>query len=213
MEKYEFSSVDMKYVLENPELYIIPECLKICRVLWSKGIDTVQCSNYDKKETTYWIEIDDRTLSEENRKYIFNMLDSKNPHFGEDIRFHHPVISAERTENGLSILENIANEFAIQDTSEFKTDEKILNEYRKKDGSFYFDDFGYIDRNINPERANATIEDALAELDLTYYIKEEGKLFNSKHAYDVHMNYIKELNKNRLNIAKVLKLVREKKER
>ena len=212
MKKYEFSSVDMEYVLENPELYIIPECLKICRILWSKGIDTVQCSNYDVGETSYWIEIDDRTLSDDNRKYIFCMLDRKNPHFGEDIRFHHPVITAERTENGLRVLENIANSFIIQDTNQFKSDARILNEYKTEGGSYYIDDAGYLLKTINPERESATIEDALAELDLTYYVKDEGRLYNSKHAYDVHMNYIKELDKKRLDIARVLRLVREKKD-
>ena len=212
MEKYVFSSVDMEYVLENPELYIIPECLKICRILWSKGIDTVQCSNYDVGETSYWIEIDDRTLSDDNRKYIFSMLDRKNSHFGEDIRFHHPVITAERTKNGLRVLENIANSFIIQDTNQFKSDNRILNEYKTEGGSYYIDDSGYLLKSVNPERESATIEDALAELDLTYYVKDEGRLYNSKHAYDVHMNYIKELNKKRLDIAKVLRLVREKKD-
>ena len=212
MEKYEFGSVSMEYVLENPELYIIPECLKICRILWSKGIDTVQCSNYEERETTYWVEIDDETLSDENRKYIFKMLDSNNPNFGEDIRFHHPVIMAERTNRGLEQLEKIANSFSIQDTKKFKDNETILTEYKRHGGKLYIDDCGSIHSDFNPERSNATLDDALKEIDLTYYDKQEGRLYLSERNYDVHQNYMKELKKQRERIAKVLRLVREKEE-
>ena len=111
MEKYIFSSVPMEYVLENPELYIIPELLGLCQILWNNGIDTVQCSNYEERETTYWIEIDERTLSDENRKYVYKMLDNKHPNFGEDIRFHHPVITVDRTKEGLLLLEQLAKIF------------------------------------------------------------------------------------------------------
>ena len=75
MEKYEFPPVDIDYVLDNPELYIIPECLEICKIFWAKGIDTTQCSNYNKisEGKTYWVEIDMRTLSDENRKKVYDM--------------------------------------------------------------------------------------------------------------------------------------------
>ncbi|MBQ3475081.1 MAG: hypothetical protein IJH20_02825 [Bacilli bacterium] len=215
MEKYEFQPCPIEDVIENPELYIIPECLEICKIFWSKGIDTTQCSNYNKisEGKTYWVEIDIHTLSDENRKKVYDMYDSESPNINEDMITHNPRFKASRDEKGIELLKEIASSFFIQDSRDYTSDAEILAKYKRHGGEWFIASDGSIRSKNNPERENATIEDALAELDLTYYIKEEGKLFNSKHAYDVHMNYIKELNKNRLRIAKVLKLVREKKER
>lgn len=214
MEKYEFPPVDIDYVLDNPELYIIPECLEICKIFWAKGIDTTQCSNYNKisEGKTYWVEIDMRTLSDENRKKVYDMYDSNYHNISEDMITHNPRFSASRDEKGIEILKEIANSFFIQDSRDYIPDEEILATYKRHGGEWFIDSDGAIRTHNNPERERATIEDALAELDITYYVKEEGRLYNSKHAYDVHMNYIKELNNKRLDIAKVLRLVREKKD-
>ena len=125
---------------------------------------------------------------------------------------HNPRFSASRDEKGIELLKEIANSFFIQDSRDYTPDEEILATYKRHGGEWFIDSDGVIRTHNNPERERATIEDALAELDITYYVKEEGKLYNSKHAYDVHMNYIKELNNKRLDIAKVLRLVREKKD-
>ena len=215
MEKFEFEPCPIEDVIENPELYIIPECLDICKIFWSKGIDTTQCSNYNKisEGKTYWVEIDMCTLSDENRKKVFDMYDNNSHNISEDIITHNPRFRASRDEKGIELLKEIANSFCIQDSRNYVTDDEILDKYKRHGGEWFIASDGSIRSKNNPERENATIEDALAELDLTYYIKEDGKMFNNKHAYDVHMNYIRELNKKRLNIAKVLKLVRDKKEK
>lgn len=215
MEKFEFRPCPIEDVIENPELYIIPECLEICKIFWSKGIDTTQCSNYNKisEGKTYWVEIDIHTLSDENRKKVYDMYDSENPNINEDMITHNPRFRASRDEKGIELLKEIASSFSIQDSRDYTSDTEILATYKRHGGEWFIDSDGAIRSHNNPERENATIEDALSELDLTYYIKEEGKLYKSKHAYDVHMNYIRELNEKRLDIAKVLKLVREKKER
>ena len=209
MAKYEYTSVDMKYVLENPEEYIIPECLVACKILWEKGIDTVQCSNNEERETTYWIEIDERTLSEENKKYVYKMLDSKNPEFGEDIRFHHPVIISKRTKEGIIRLNELADSFAIQDTCRFVDNASILDSYKRRGGKLYIANDGSIHSDYNPDKVNATLEDALNELDLTYYSGFEGKLFLDKHGFDIHVNYQNNLQKAREKFVKTLKIIKK----
>jgi hypothetical protein len=194
MQKYEFTSVPMEDVLENPELYIIPELLGICRILWDKGIDTFQCSNYAENEITYWIEINAESLSNENMCYIRNMWDSHNPHFGQDIRSHYPVIKVDRTSDGLAILKELAESFQIQDTRSYLTNESILSRYKRHGGDLEILPDGCIRSMINPERANATLEDALKEVDMTLYSFEEGRLYLSKRALDVHNNYLNSLN-------------------
>ena len=211
MEKYVFSSVPMEYVLENPELYIIPELLGLCQILWNNGIDTVQCSNYEERETTYWIEIDEGTLSDENRKYVYKMLDSKHPNFGEDIRFHHPVITVEKTEEGLSLLKQLVESFADQDTTRYITAEDLIERYKRHGGKIEVLPDGSIRSSFNPERKNATIEDALKEVDTSLYVEEEGRLYSDQRALDVHINYLNKLNKSRQRFVKTLKLINNQK--
>ena len=66
---YQYSAVDMKTVMSNPEEYIIPENLEACRLLWSKNIFTKMNNNYDNDYS--WITIN--TLSPENQE-LFNSL-------------------------------------------------------------------------------------------------------------------------------------------
>jgi hypothetical protein len=211
MEKYIFSSVPMEYVLENPELYIIPELLGLCQILWNNGIDTVQCSNYEERETTYWIEIDERTLSDENRKYVYKMLDNKHPNFGEDIRFHHPVITVDRTKEGLLLLEQLVKSFSYQDTTRYITEEDLIERYKRHGGKIEILPDGSIRSVFNPERENATIEDALKEVDTSLYVEEEGRLYADQRALDVHINYLNKLNKGRQQLVKTLKLINKQK--
>ncbi len=211
MEKYIFSSVPMEYVLENPELYIIPELLGLCQILWNNGIDTVQCSNYEERETTYWIEIDERTLSDENRKYVYKMLDNKHPNFGEDIRFHHPVITVDRTKEGLLLLEQLVKSFSYQDTTRYITEEDLIERYKRHGGKIEILPDGSIRSVFNPERENATIEDALKEVDTSLYVEEEGRLYADQRALDVHINYLNKLNKGRQQFVKTLKLINKQK--
>ena len=68
---YQYKPIPTEYVMDNPEQFIIPECIDCCRLLWSKGIDTFQCGNYDDSlENGFWIEIDTGSLSEENLKLL-----------------------------------------------------------------------------------------------------------------------------------------------
>ena len=46
MPRYQYSQTPTRLVKENPEEYIIPDCLEACKILWDKGIDTVECSNF-----------------------------------------------------------------------------------------------------------------------------------------------------------------------
>ena len=76
MAQYQYSLVDVQYVKQNPEEFIIPDCLDACKILWEKGIDTTQCSNFEDKNCR-WIEIDVACLSKENYNYLYNMINSK----------------------------------------------------------------------------------------------------------------------------------------
>lgn len=71
----EVSQTSMEEVENNPEKFIMTECIPACKELWSKDIYTFMVSNYIG-ENGIWIEIYDE-ISDENLKYL-KSLKSKN---------------------------------------------------------------------------------------------------------------------------------------
>lgn len=74
---YGYSEVDMRFVYQEPEEFIIPENLEACKLLWSKNIFTKMCNNYDNDFS--WITFN--CLSPENQK-IFDDLSLVDERFG-----------------------------------------------------------------------------------------------------------------------------------
>ena len=46
---YHYSVVDIEYVVENIDEYIIPENQAACKLLWSKNIFTIMSNNYENE--------------------------------------------------------------------------------------------------------------------------------------------------------------------
>ena len=66
---YQYSAIDMRVVMNNPEEFIIPENLEACKLLWSKNIFTKMNNNYDNDYS--WITIS--RFSPENQE-LFDAL-------------------------------------------------------------------------------------------------------------------------------------------
>ena len=64
----EKSQVSMEEVENNPEKFIMTECIPACKELWSKNIYTFMVSNYTDKNSI-WIEIYTE-ISDENLEYL-----------------------------------------------------------------------------------------------------------------------------------------------
>ena len=78
--QYDYQPSEVEFVMEHAEQFIIPECIECCRILWSKGIDTFQCGNYnDIIENGFWVEIDTESLSEENKNILENLKKINSP--------------------------------------------------------------------------------------------------------------------------------------
>ena len=74
---YQYSAVDMKLVMSNPEEFIIRENLEACKLLWSKNIFTKMTNNYENDYS--WITLN--TLSPENQE-IFDSMRFVDKRFG-----------------------------------------------------------------------------------------------------------------------------------
>ena len=76
--------VDMEYVEQNPERFIMPECLPACKVLWDKNIYTYMVS--DSYDSEAWIELEMRALSQENLEYLLS-LENKGVHLNHGYHY------------------------------------------------------------------------------------------------------------------------------
>lgn len=198
MQKYQAGPTDVNLVMENPELYIIPECLEACKILWNKGSDTTQCSNYSENDTDYWIEIDRSCLSDENYRFVYGMINNqKNSHFDINFMTHNPCISVPKSANAVKALCELANSFELQDTNNYVSEEEYLDSYKRTNGEYIILDNGNVGRNYNQKYMCATIEEAVkANGDEALYIPEEGRIYANKHALYVHQNYLHNIENN-----------------
>jgi len=187
--------------MENPEQFIIPECIEACKLLWSKGIDTYQCGNYeDIPEKGFWIEIDTNSLSNENLQILNEMSRSDNRvYYSEGLQEQHNyIIRVNRINNSNPSQElcEIAENLLLQDTMFYMTDEDLLDRYKRVGGEGKVDEYGNVYYDINPKRQNATLAEALSQIDHPeLYVVNEGRLYRNHHALNVHFNYLNEIKK------------------
>ena len=199
--RYQYMPTSVEEVMKNPEEFIIPECMECCKLLWSKGIDTRQCGNYDDAlGNGFWIELEYDTLSDENKKKLEEMskTDSR-VYFAEGLHEEHTYrMMVERIDNPNASDElcEIASNLSLQDTCLFTTDEDLLDQYKRVGGEYKTDDYGNLYHDINPEREGATLYDALTAVsNPELYVAKEGRLYHSQHALNVHKNYLEQIDK------------------
>ena len=199
--RYQYMPTSIEDVMKNPEQYIIPECMECCKILWSKGIDTYQCGNYDDAlGLGFWVEVDYDTLSDENKKKLEEI--SKNDsrvYFAEGLQGQHTYrMRVERVNNpnASDELSEIARNLLLQDTCLFTIDEDLLDQYKKVGGEYKIDETGNAYCDYNPERVDATLYDALKSIEHPeLYVAKEGRLYHSQHALNVHKNYLEQIDK------------------
>ncbi len=211
MNNYEYPEVDMDIVLANPEIFIIPECLEACKILWSKNIETRMCSNYSF-DTHYWIDFD--LISDENKK-LFERLCKDDPRYCIDRRIHsHRISSRLQKEEAAQELIELASIFSTQDVHKvnYYTEEQFLNRYKHFSANdqderniFTVDEYGRLHTALNPDKANATLEEALlAENMSELYVPEEGRIYKTKRALEWHNHYLESLQINKQKKLSIL---------
>lgn len=158
--RYQYMPNPTEFVMKHPEEFIIPECIECCKLLWSKGIDTFQCGNYeDPIENGFWVEIDTRSLSNENKSILDEMSDGDSRvFFNEGLQGQHNYIIRVSRINNLNASQelcDIANNLMLQDTISYTTAEDLLDRYKRVGGELKLTETGVAYSEINPERENA----------------------------------------------------------
>lgn len=198
MPKYQYGLTDIKYVKQNPEEYIIPDCLEACKILWSKGIDTTQCSNYE--DNFRYIEIDSKSLSADNYKLIYElcrkqkgfMIGKNAISTTHDPRIYSDIIGVEAANE----LCNLANMLLLQDTNKYVTTDEYLDYYKRLGGELKVLPNGNVQSDYNPEKKNATLSEALTYYnEWNLYVEEENRIYESEYDLDWHLHYLNIVNR------------------
>ena len=128
-QAYQYSAVDMNYVYQTPEEFIIPENLEACKLLWSKNIFTVMCNNYDNEDS--WITIS--TLDESNQKLFDELCESHPENFGQTwggVGITVPIQPA-KGRDAFAAFKPLIELFSYQDVQKdgYMSKEEFLNYY------------------------------------------------------------------------------------
>lgn len=109
---YQYSRVDMKVVMDDPEEFIIPENLEACKLLWSKNIFTKMCNNYDNDYS--WITVSD--LSPENQALFqeYALIDKRFGLTWGGIGFKVPIVPGEGNDT-YEAFKELIELFLVQD--------------------------------------------------------------------------------------------------
>lgn len=157
---YQYSVVDMKLVMSNPEEFIIPENLEACKLLWSKNIFTKMTNNYDNDYS--WITIQE--FSPENHE-LFQSLCSVDKRFGltwGGIGFKIPIVPGEGNDT-FEAFKELIDLFPVQDV--------------QKDGCMTAEDFliyyaGCYRMDYTPEYLELTAKMMSPDGDVLLYNRE-----------------------------------------
>lgn len=216
---YQYSVVDMKIVMNNPEEFIIPENLEACKLLWSKNIFTKMTNNYENDYS--WITISN--LSLENQE-LFDSLRLCDKRFGYTyggMGFNVPVVPGPGNDTFEAFKEIIDNfqmqdvqkdgcmtteEFMIYYTDCFKMEytleyQELVSRMMSPDGDVLvynkeFEQFmnnNSIRRRIrvfDPSKMTKSLEEYIADsMFADYYDPENGMIYYNDMYYQAHMRY------------------------
>jgi len=186
--QYQYADVDLDIVIDDPNEYIIPECLPACKVLWDKNIETYMVSNRedDNLYVLVW------NLSDEN-KTLFEDLMKKDSRFKFSTYRNTYAIEVDGiTEKASLELKSLANLLLFQDTLRFVSGEAFLENFKTTDGEYSVDENYNIIRLKNPKLENVTLSEALKETGKEeLYVKEEDRVYENIMYLRWHQKYLK----------------------
>jgi hypothetical protein len=201
--QYGHGNTDMEIVMNNPEEYIIPECLSACKALWEKNIFTYMVSNYDNE--SFYIQISPTYLSDENMAIMYKKIEEDPESYG----FSYNKLLSLATprnirkkgvfdEDAADKLVLLTDPFVIQDTIGYEDPEDFLWAHKQKGKPIPGDIDKYgnitIKREEDPSLSDLTLKEALQrEGKEDLYVEEEGRIYKSPIFLEGHQRYLDEM--------------------
>lgn len=192
--KYQYTSLDVELVMDNPEEYIIPELLPACKNLWAMNIFTKMCSNRDENGHSYiWTTI----LSEENQT-IFDKLKKEYPEFvgKQDSVCKIDFLTEDLSETEIKKLFNkIISCFKPQDVQKdfYVTAEQFLIDcgcYREIKNPRKEIGQPKLLKVFDKKKVKKPIEEYLKEKGVTTYDPETQRIYQSEFFLKRHLDFV-----------------------
>jgi len=195
--QYEYSHVPMPEIETNPEEFIIPELLPACKILWSKNVFTIMCSNRSDTEE-YYIELD--SLSENNSE-IFKRLSAKYPKiymWNNSGVCHRITISKNDIEKNKDIVKSflrLVEKFELQDIQPNKY--FTTEEYLDFKSGYEIRNDGKLEKKRKPLAQCIKDNNDTDKFDI-----ETGRIYYHKYYLDKHLQYLETIqNINETNLS------------
>jgi hypothetical protein len=207
--QYGHGNTDMEIVMNNPEEYIIPECLPACKELWAKNIFTYMVSNYDN--VSFYIQISPTHLSEENMAIMYKEIKENPDSYGFT---YNKLLSIATPRNirekgifdkdAADKLVLLTDPFVIQDTLGYEDPKDFLWAHKNKGEPIPEDVDKYgnitIRREEDPSLSELTLKEALQrEGKEDLYVEEEGRVYKSPLFLAGHQRYLNAIKSNTKN--------------
>lgn len=184
--KYQYPYVELEYVMDNPNEYIIPQCLPACRALWNRNIETFMVSNNDDSDLYVLMQ----NLSDENKTLMDRLSQADKRFFFDEYRGTYGIGVRGNDDKAMHELAALVDALQIQDTLRFQTTEQFLESYKLTGGKVEIDEYGHIVRLPNPELKNATLQEALEKTGKSgLYVAGEGRIYESAIYLEWHNRY------------------------
>lgn len=192
--KYQYTSIDVEIVMQNPEEYIIPELLSACKKLWSLNIFTTMCSNRDDNGHSYiWTSY----LSAENQ-LIFDELKKEYPEF---VGKQNSVCKIDFLTDNLSkteieeLFNNIIRRFKPQDIQKdfYITKEQFLIDcgcYKEIANPNKEDGQPKTIKVFDESRVTKPIDEYLKEKKVITYDPETERIYKSEFFLKRHLDFV-----------------------
>lgn len=188
--QYQYSYVEMEYVINNPNEYIIPQCLPACKILWNKNIETFMVSNNEDDHLYVLL----TNISEDNKNLLNHLIQEDSRYYFDYYRKTYGFKVEGIDNSAASELSTLANQLKIQDTLRFKSSEKFLSDFKTSGGKMETDEYGHIIRQENPELSNVTLEEALRRTGKQQlYVEQENRVYESAMYLQWHQRYLESI--------------------
>lgn len=185
--QYQYSYVELEEVINNPDEYIIPQCLPTCEVLWGKNIETFMVSNNEDDDLYVLL----FNISNQNKLLLEYLIQEDSRYFFDHYRGTYGIRTKGKDEFSTKELIDLACRLQMQDTLRYKSSEEFLEDFKTTGGEITINEYGHIIRKENPEFVNLTLEDALKMAGKEQlYVPGENRVYESPMYFCWHQRYL-----------------------
>ena len=198
LNSFNYAGLSIDKIVDNPDEYIVPECLEACKKFWNMNIFTASCSNRRESKNEdgsikKYIMVSN--LSDENKKIFEDLIESNPNNYTKreinKVDYYAIYIFSKDDNRDLDSIKllDLVTPFKMQDCLEGFV--SIKDYYLKKIlGDYYSDENNSI--SISESELIATVKKNLgASGNLDLLDLDRGIIYKNRFYRDAHLKYLK----------------------